>query len=214
MGVIEDVVRSVKRVVDTSLEQWTKVVPVTIVTVSPLTVKVQGGVNAQSATWLTGQTGVAGQTAYAIWHPGRTKPLVFTTRASGDSVWHIIGAAGEPAFESGTSAFGGIYKVPQFMREGNKVFLEGVMNANSVAVGSTIFTLPSGYRPVSGAVIVGCNVNSDTGAASAGTAHTHIMNSLSARLTIGTSGTVQYAGPSATRASSHLSMGGAYFTTD
>lgn len=89
MGVIDDVVRSVKGVVNSALEQWTKVVPCTIVTTSPLTVRLQGGVTPVPARFSDGGGGTVGDQVYALIHPGRVGPLVFGTTA-GVRPWAIL----------------------------------------------------------------------------------------------------------------------------
>jgi hypothetical protein len=72
--------------VDTALEQWLKVVPVVVTAVNTdgtLTVKVQGGALTQSAIPIAGQFFYVNDRAYALWHPGRTQPLVFKTITDG-----------------------------------------------------------------------------------------------------------------------------------
>lgn len=64
---------------------------------------------------------------------------------------HIVGGAGEPAFQSGYSNYGGGgYSTAQFYKDRGRVYLRGTIsnaasNANSSA--TPIFILPVGYRP-------------------------------------------------------------------
>lgn len=58
--------------------------------------------------------------------------------------WHYIGAAGEPAFLNGWVNFGGIYQTARFRKEGDRVFVEGLIKSGAQAA---CFTLPAGYRP-------------------------------------------------------------------
>lgn len=64
---------------------------------------------------------------------------------AGDTAWHVIGAAGEPAFQ-GTWANDATRGPCQFRRlSTGLVLLEGHPNRN--ASGTVAFTLPAGYRP-------------------------------------------------------------------
>lgn len=59
---------------------------------------------------------------------------------------HLIGAAGEPIFQSGWSNFGSGYHTAAFYLDPfDRVWLRGVIAGG--AVPSTVFTLPVGYRP-------------------------------------------------------------------
>src|SRR4051812_22380129 len=60
--------------------------------------------------------------------------------------WHLVGAAGEPAFGAGASNYGGGEEVLGFRKlPDGTVRLKGTINAPSL--NGTIFTLPVGYRP-------------------------------------------------------------------
>jgi hypothetical protein len=64
----------------------------------------------------------------------------------GVEAWRSVGASGEPAFGSGWSNYGGTHQVVQFrLRADGDVELRGLTTGGSN--GTSIFTLPSGYRP-------------------------------------------------------------------
>jgi hypothetical protein len=62
--------------------------------------------------------------------------------------WHVVGAAGEPAFQNSWVAYDAV-QIPQFRKtpEG-RVILTGLIKNGTV--GQAAFTLPVGYRPPSG----------------------------------------------------------------
>jgi microcystin-dependent protein len=109
-------------------------------------------------------------------------PLVLDT-------WHVIGAAGQPAYGSGYTAYAGFIS-PAFRKDPfGRVHLRGLVNGY-VASGA-IFTLPVGYRPT-GTLLL------DT-----------ISNNAVGRLDINANGIVS---PSA--GASWISLDGLYFDTD
>lgn len=60
--------------------------------------------------------------------------------------WHVVGAAGEPAFENGWVNFGGGLSTVAFRKDPEgRVWLRG--QAKSGTAGTVLFTLPAGYRP-------------------------------------------------------------------
>jgi len=62
--------------------------------------------------------------------------------------WHLVGATGEPAFQSGWSNVSSQGHPLAFRKDPfGKVMLRGVVSGG--AVDSVIFTLPAGYRPAS-----------------------------------------------------------------
>ncbi len=73
---------------------------------------------------------------------------------------HVVGAAGEPGFQNGTTNFGSESGLTlpgaSFLKDhDNVVHLEGVVKTgNSGPLGGEIFQLPPGYRPASGQVVV------------------------------------------------------------
>jgi len=76
------------------------------------------------------------------------------------NVVHVVGAAGEPGFQGGTSNFGtesGLtLPVASFLKDhDNVVHLEGVVKTgNSGSVPGEIFQLPVGFRPPSGQILI------------------------------------------------------------
>jgi hypothetical protein len=66
--------------------------------------------------------------------------------------WREIGAAGEPAFQNSWVNFGGVddHETAAFWQQSDGwVRLKGLIKDGTATDGTTIFTLPSGYRPVS-----------------------------------------------------------------
>lgn len=60
--------------------------------------------------------------------------------------WHVIGAAGEPAFLNGWAAYGGGYSIPAFKKDPfGRVQLRGLMKNGTIT--APMFILPVGYRP-------------------------------------------------------------------
>lgn len=57
--------------------------------------------------------------------------------------WHVVGAAGEPAFENGWAA--GVVAPAFYKDPAGIVWLRG--NANGTTINTTVWTLPVGYRP-------------------------------------------------------------------
>jgi len=102
--------------------------------------------------------------------------------ASYDTDWHVMGDAGEPAFE-GTWAAGSPSTDPVRFRKdaSGNVFLAGF--AESGSAGSVIFYLPTGYRPsirttqvtLSNGAVSYANVNTDGGVSvGAGTSSVYV----------------------------------------
>lgn len=65
--------------------------------------------------------------------------------------WHVVGAAGEPAFENSWTHYDGDaaaqWGLVKFMKDANGfVHLRGLIKSGSSA-SATMFTLPIGYRP-------------------------------------------------------------------
>jgi hypothetical protein len=60
--------------------------------------------------------------------------------------WHVVGAAGEPAFENSWVNYGGGFSSAAFYKDPyGVVHLKGVVQLGTI--GTTIFSLPSGYLP-------------------------------------------------------------------
>lgn len=66
-----------------------------------------------------------------------------------DSGWHVIGAAGEPAFANGWVNFGGNEEVAMYRKVGNRVELRGKIKgtAGTTTLPSPVYVLPVGFRP-------------------------------------------------------------------
>lgn len=103
-GIIGDVLTSVAQRIDQEVDGSTKVVPVTVVTVSPLTVRIQGAQDASPAQAMYGSALLAGDIAYAIWWPGLVVPLVF--RVDDPAVPGILSALGPAGSTDVTTADG------------------------------------------------------------------------------------------------------------
>lgn len=65
---------------------------------------------------------------------------------AGDT-WHIVGDAGEPAFQNSWTNFAGGYQSLRFRKEGGRVFIEAVIK-NGNPANAVAFILPAGYRPI------------------------------------------------------------------
>lgn len=83
---------------------------------------------------------------------GGTDPIIIGTQnaatpavAGVQDPWHIVGAAGEPAFQNGWVWYGAGWSVPAFRRVGEIVYVKGAVKSGTVA--TNIFQLPSGFRP-------------------------------------------------------------------
>ena len=60
--------------------------------------------------------------------------------------WHNVGGTGEPAFQNSWNTFSGQMKLSFRLRSGGVVDIAGYAVTGGTA-GSTVFTLPTGYRP-------------------------------------------------------------------
>jgi hypothetical protein len=70
---------------------------------------------------------------------------------------HLVGATGEPGYQSGYTAAGGTDLAPGFWKLAGMVWLQGSANGP----GGTIYTLPAGYRPAGDAHFGTITVESD-----------------------------------------------------
>jgi Collagen triple helix repeat (20 copies). len=87
--------------------------------------------------------------------------------ASVSNPWHVIGAAGEPAFGAGWSNVGGTWQTARYMKIGDFVYLQGTVQRTS-GTNLTMFTLPSGYRPTDGNTHTPCAAATNMGGADMG----------------------------------------------
>lgn len=66
--------------------------------------------------------------------------------------WTIIGDSGAPAFENSWVNFGGGHAVAAFLKDNqNMVVIKGLVKTGTPV--STVFTLPTGYRPAEKLII-------------------------------------------------------------
>lgn len=106
----------------------------------------------------------------------------------------------------------GTFQGAQYRKVGDMVQLRGLIKSGTA--GASAFTLPAGYRPPLNIILTGGNgthVAINTGAASAGTAHTHpfSMSETSGRIDINTTGTVT---PSAAATNNWICLDGLSFS--
>lgn len=99
-----------------------------------------------------------------------------------DGVWIT------PTLANGWVNFGGGYATVQYMRKNGMVYVKGL--AKSGTLNATIFTLPPGYRPAEHRNFASVTNSITTGAASAGTAHTHLVVGVGGRFSVNADGTV------------------------
>lgn len=80
----------------------------------------------------------------------------YSTSSVSRGVWHNVGATGEPAFQNSWVNFGGGPSGNQAARfmltQGGEVHSEGLVASG--VIGSAIYTLPAGYRPLSRQLVV------------------------------------------------------------
>lgn len=106
--------------------------------------------------------------------------------------WIYLGTAGAPALLNGWSDYGGAFASPRFCRRGGVVYIQGLVKTGTL--NSVIFTLPVGFRPSQTLLMSAIQSTFDTGAASAGTAHTHAVSQSGGRLDVKADGSVAQAG--------------------
>lgn len=106
-----------------------------------------------------------------------------------DSGWQNV------SFVNSWVNFGSPYGDVQYKRIGDKIILRGMCKNGVATTGTTLFTLAAGFRPPSQLRLGGAGGQTVTsGAASAGTAHTHSVSMLTAaQFDIETGGAVKIA---------------------
>lgn len=93
------------------------------------------------------------------------------------------------SYENNWTTYSGSFHPFQYRRIADQVQLRGM--ASPGTVNALMFILPVGFRPLEKQKLLPCITESKaTGAASAGTAHTHSFSSAGARLNVGTTGNV------------------------
>lgn len=122
--------------------------------------------------------------------PGNT-PEPPATGAS-DGVWKT------PTFTNGWSYYGGGATV-RYMRKNGVVYLKGILTGG--VIGSPAFTLPAGFRPAEVNFFTAQTNVLVSGAASAGTAHTHNIGLTSVRCQVDAGGGVTIAAGTNTQVS-------------
>lgn len=144
-------------------------------------------------------------------------PVQGATIDVSDGTWITVGDPGAPAFQNSWVAYdaaGTGWAQPAFMRKNGVVHLKGMIKSGTDAV--AMFTLPAGYRPAENHIFActGIVVNETTGAASAGTAHTHPvpMGQVSYRVDILSDGTVKK--QMSTGANGWVSLSGVNFVAE
>lgn len=92
-------------------------------------------------------------------------------------------------FQNSWIDYGADYATAAYRRVGSKVMFRGLVKSGTV--GTTMFTLPYGFRIANGwAIFSGVNNTKNTGAASTGTAHTHPITDAAWRINVNSNGTV------------------------
>lgn len=115
-------------------------------------------------------------------------------------------------FQNSWADYGGGFQTCQYRKLGDMVQLRGLMRLGTA--GTTAFTLPAGYRPSATLIVTGgagSRTAFNTGAASAGTAHTHpiTQTEAAARIDISSTGTVNV---NSTAGNAWISLSGIAFS--
>lgn len=97
------------------------------------------------------------------------RPQIVPSPSAGGNV--VSGQWVAPAMQNAWVNFGSTYTTAAYRRDGNRVTLKGLIKSG--VINSAAFTLPAGYRPAQDMHFPAHSAGETTGAASAGTAHTH-----------------------------------------
>ena len=93
--------------------------------------------------------------------PGPVADPREATRHRGTQPWHVVGDAGEPAFQNGWVNDASFYET-RFLRDDyGLVHITSEDMQRSVSAGSVVFTLPVGFRPpqrLAARVMVGTSI--------------------------------------------------------
>lgn len=132
-----------------------------------------------------GDPGFNGPWEPFIYREGVLRAFLDKVNAENDSGWQNASLA------SGWSNFGSGLSSARYRKRNGVLYLEGVVagSTGQTGINNPIFTLPSGYRPP-GPRVIRATGGTTTGAASAGTAHTHSVNNIGLRLDIAADGKV------------------------
>lgn len=104
----------------------------------------------------------AGAEALGSDWPGSPSEVFDAISDAEEDGWHYVGEAGEPAFESSWANNGGANLLAFRIREAGVVDVQGIITGGTR--GSTIFTLPAGYRPTNSATRIICIGRNHSGA--------------------------------------------------
>lgn len=119
--------------------------------------------------------------------------------------WIVVGSGGSaPAFQGTWINYGAPYRSASFCRRAGFTVLGGLVKSG--AAGSTIFTLPVGYRPAA-SIIVDAIVNAVTDGSVA-------VNDIAIRLNIGSDGTVTHYTTGMTASTGYVSLEGIMFVAE
>lgn len=142
--------------------------------------------------------------------------LVALEPDAGDGVWMYVGGGGaQPPFGSGISNFGAAWQPVRFRRDKKVVRLDGLAKITLTTSPQTVFTLPSGFRPTKGRIVLNTNVNSKSSTENGVVpTHTQDLGGVGARVDVLTNGQVVAFAPNLFITNSHLSFGGLIFRTD
>lgn len=113
-----------------------------------------------------------------------------------------------PTLTNSWTAFGGSFAPPRYMRKNGIVYLKGMIASG--AIGSTAFTLPTGFRPAEDGLFSSINSAVTSNNASTGTAHTHNVVAIATRLRVNAAGTVV----PETGANAYVSLSGISFVAE
>lgn len=102
------------------------------------------GTDVTQTLWNITGTGIWRRYAYSVGNAWLPWSQLHATAGPADSAWHIVGAAGEPAFLNGWLAYVGGYQ-PRFRKLADgMVSVQGILKSGTM--GSSAWTMPVGYR--------------------------------------------------------------------
>lgn len=129
-----------------------------VTALSPLTVTLEGDSAAVPATTISGYVPVVSDAVRVLVSPG-APPLIL---GPAPDTWHTVGGASEPAFTASWANNGGSNRKAGFRRttEGGVQLAGWVKTTSTESAASTIFTLPTGYRPDANVIRGGTSGNS------------------------------------------------------
>lgn len=124
-----------------------------------------------------------------------------------EGVWTALNLAGA------WTNFGGTFGTARYMRKNGIVYLTGMVKGG--ADGSTIATLPAGFRPAADFTVNGVINSRSTSLPDAGTAHRHTLGMAAARLNITAAGGIVFpTQPQPVDGTTYLSIAGISFPAE